>query len=314
MPPCVAYLPVHHAPRDLSHPDDAVFGCGRRLAARSGPAVIAPLAGVPRDPQRPTDRDTRGGFVVGADEAVAAHSCEDAAAPALPHGNTQCGRFAASETQQARERFAAYVMDGDFPCVGARSALNRGRLRFSLFDTLGDPATSEPLCRALYGFMREFESPGTDPVSFVAAFRRGADTEEGFEALLWAQLQSLHEFDRQFFGWDPSVGSDPAQADFSFSLGGRGLFVVGLHPQASRIARRAPDATLVFNFHSQFEALRADGKYGGMQKAVRRRDLALQGSLNPSLALFGEASEALQYSGRAAAADWKCPFKPGTGA
>lgn len=233
--------------------------------------------------------------------AAGAHpSSSSCAAPAQPtsRGETEC----------ARARFAAYLSDAAFPCVGARSALNRGRLRFGLFDTLGDAATAEPLCRALYAFMREFESPGVDPVSFAAAFRRGADDEAGFEALLWQQLQALHEVDRQRFGWDAAVGSDPSRDDFSFCVGGRALFVVGLHPQASRLARRAPQTTLVFNFHAQFEALRASGKYDPMQKAVRRRDVALQGSINPTLALFGEASAARQYSGRATETDWRCPF------
>jgi FPC/CPF motif-containing protein YcgG len=233
--------------------------------------------------------------------------------PARPRAGRSgpCRTDLTGPTEEARQRFTTHVMTSGFPCVGARSALNRGRWRFALFDTLGDPATAEPLCRALHAFMREFEAPGTDPVSFVAAFRSGADSEAGFEALLWSQLQSLHEVDRQRFGWDPGVGSDPARTDFSFSIGGRGLFVVGLHPQASRLARRTPDPTLVFNFHDQFEALRARGTYGGLQEAVRRRDLALQGSLNPSLALFGDASEARQYSGRAVEPDWQCPFRAG---
>jgi hypothetical protein len=45
-----------------------------------------------------------------------------------------------------------------------------------------------------------------------------------------------------------------------------------------------------------------------MQEAIRQRDIALQGSINPVLARFGEASEARQYSGRAVESNWKCPF------
>lgn len=207
------------------------------------------------------------------------------------------------------DAFAAHVMDPRFPCVGARAALNRGRLRFGVFGELGTRATARPLCAALYRFLDEFESPGLDPVTFVAVFSKGAQTETAFETLLWQQLDALHEVDRESFGWDPSVSSRPASSDFSFSVGGRGLFVVGLHPNASRRARRAPATTLVFNLHDQFEALRASGKYATMQKVIRERDLALQGSINPVLAEFGEASEALQYSGRAVQPDWRCPFR-----
>ena len=53
---------------------------------------------------------------------------------------------------------------------------------------------------------------------------------------------------------------------------------------------------LVFNFHDQFEALRADGKYAGLQRVVRSRDVKLQGFINPMLSGFGEDSEARQYS------------------
>jgi FPC/CPF motif-containing protein YcgG len=41
---------------------------------------------------------------------------------------------------------------------------------------------------------------------------------------------------------------------------------------------------------------------------VREREIALQGSLNPNLADFGERSEARQYSGRAVEDQWRCPF------
>ncbi len=92
------------------------------------------------------------------------------------------------------------------------------------------------------------------------------------------------------------------------SIAGRAFFVVGLHPAASRMARRSPHPSLVFNFHNQFQTLKATGKYAKMQDVIRSRDLALQGSVNPVLARFGEASEARQYSGRAVTADWVCPF------
>jgi FPC/CPF motif-containing protein YcgG len=47
-----------------------------------------------------------------------------------------------------------------------------------------------------------------------------------------------------------------------------------------------------------------------MQRATRKRDIALQGSLNPNLADFGTAPETRQYSGRPVGPDWRCPFHP----
>ena len=65
---------------------------------------------------------------------------------------------------------------------------------------------------------------------------------------------------------DPSVSSNPAEPDFSLSFGGRAFFVVGLHPNASRPARRFPRPSLVFNLHKQFEWLRNSGVYERMRQ------------------------------------------------
>lgn len=159
-------------------------------------------------------------------------------------------------------------------------------------------------------YSQEFFDPGTAPVSFVAVFDEfDAADEVTFESVLWDQLQALHDQDREEgIGWDSSVSNDPSNENFSFSVGGRAFFVVGLHPGASRMARRTPVPCIVFNFHNQFESLKASGRYTGMQDAIRTRDTALQGSVNPVLARFGESSEAIQYSGRAADSSWKCPF------
>ena len=180
----------------------------------------------------------------------------------------------------------------------------------SRFGDMAGADTTQELWKALVRYSQEFPDPGSAPVSFVAVFDEiEAGNEATFERLLWRQLQALHDHDHaRGIVWDRSVNSDPSQADFSFSVGGRAFFVVGMHPGASRMARRAPSPCIVFNFHNQFESLKASGKYAGMQDAIRIRDTALQGSVNPVLARFGDSSEAVQYSGRAADGAWKCPF------
>jgi FPC/CPF motif-containing protein YcgG len=135
---------------------------------------------------------------------------------------------------------------------------------------------------------------------------------------LWRQLQYLHGADAEHFGWDPNVSSDPRDPHFSFSFGGRAFYVIGMHGQNSRVARRFPWPALVFNPHEQFQRLRTDGKWRRMQRSIRARELVLQGSVNPMLSDFGEESEARQYSGRTVPEDWtpplggngggKCPF------
>jgi FPC/CPF motif-containing protein YcgG len=204
------------------------------------------------------------------------------------------------------EDFRSFVDTRDFPCVGAKSALHRERIEFEICDRLGAAESAQTLRAGLERFSARHPDPGLEPVSFVAIFREQVGGEKDFHERLWTQLQVLHDIDIVDHPWAADVSADPASPDFSFSVASRAFFVVGLHPRSSRLARRAPHPTLVFNFHDQFEALRECGRYGKLQAAIRERDVALQGDINPVLAQFGEASEALQYSGRPTGG---CPFR-----
>jgi len=75
------------------------------------------------------------------------------------------------------------------------------------------------------------------------------------------------------------------------------------------VARRAPLPTLVFNPHDQFEELRAEGRFDHMRSTIRRRDVDLQGFVNPMVADHGDSTEALQYSGRQHPTGWQPPLE-----
>lgn len=204
--------------------------------------------------------------------------------------------------------FDRFVRGGDHPCVMARSVLARRTVEFGRYGALGDPASARALCADLERASRAPRPAGAN-WSFVALFPGPPPADEAaFESMLWRQLQQMHDFDSARHGWDPSVSSDPEDPRFSFSVGGRAFYVIGLHPAASRMARRFDHVALVFNPHAQFERLRADGRYGKVKGSIRERDVALQGSVNPMLADHGERSEARQYSGRAVDERWRCPF------
>ncbi|MBV9772432.1 MAG: YqcI/YcgG family protein [Gemmatimonadetes bacterium] len=208
--------------------------------------------------------------------------------------------------ERIRDDFHSFVLAPDFSCLGARAALRHDAYRFGAYGGMGSPAATAALARDLADFGRG--AGDADFATFVAAFvdpAPGGEVE--FEARLWEQLRRLHDADPAP-GGDPSVSDDPEDAHFSFSFAGTAFFVVGLHPDSSRLARRFGWPTLVFNPHAQFERLRADGRYGRLRQAIREREVALQGSLNPNLGDFGEASEARQYSGRATDDSWRCPF------
>lgn len=211
--------------------------------------------------------------------------------------------------EQVHAEFRSRILEARFSCVGARAAVNSGAYRLGVYDDMTDSGALAGLARDLFTFTQEQPALGSDFSTFAASFAGPVITsEEEFEKHLWTVLQTLYDVDRLYNPPDPKVAEDPEAGDFGFSFAGRGFFVIGLHPASSRLARQFGWPTLVFNAHSQFDRLKADGRYSKLQGAIRAREMALQGSLNPNLSDFGERSEARQYSGRAVEEDWRCPF------
>lgn len=208
------------------------------------------------------------------------------------------------------QRFHAFIQDRSFPCVGAKSALGRGQMRTIVGRDLRSGWDDLRILPSLMAIAQDY---ARDPVPFqslAVVFEEDAGlTEEEFERYLWKRVQSLTDKD----AWlgqspDPRVSSDPDDPHFSLSFGGEAFFVVGLHPRASRPARRFERPALVFNLHDQFEQLRASGVYEKLRGTILDRDIALAGDINPMLARHGTISEARQYSGRAVDKAWKCPM------
>jgi FPC/CPF motif-containing protein YcgG len=208
---------------------------------------------------------------------------------------------------KAHLEFRRLVMRPDFSCLGAKAAFNENAYDFAVFGEMATKRATARLSEKLFDFTRSPIMNENEFSSFVAVFQGPLDlTEREFETCLWLQLRQLHDADR--YDWDPRVSSDPNDPHFSFSFARQAFYVIGMHAHSSRDARRFPWPTLVFNPHEQFEKLRTDKKWKRMQDAIRKRELALQGSINPMLSDFGEESEARQYSGRAVSEDWKTPI------
>jgi uncharacterized protein len=207
--------------------------------------------------------------------------------------------------------FAAFIQSEAFPCVGAKSALALDGL---VVVEAGDFASSghdADIHRALTQFGLRIVEDGARLSSFACLFSHGRKlSEDEFEAALWERAQGLHDIDAASGArWADGVSREPDSSDFSFSVGGVAYFVVGLHPGASRAARRFCRPALIFNPHAQFERLRADGRYFAMQSIIREREIARHGSINPMLSDFGSGREAAQYSGRQVGDSWTCPLK-----
>ena len=212
---------------------------------------------------------------------------------------------------QVADRFRAFIEDAAFPCVGAKSALARGTLKIvvarDIESAWNDVKIHDELLEWAFDYRRNPEGLRSLAVVFEA---RSQLSESEFEARMWERIQSLADKDAwRGQEYDPGVSADPDNPHFSLSFGCEAFFVVGLHPNASRPARRFDHPVLVFNLHDQFERLRAEGLYEGMRTKILARDVKLAGQVNPMLSRHGEASEAAQYSGRLVGDDWTCPFR-----
>ncbi|MDP4022542.1 guanitoxin biosynthesis heme-dependent pre-guanitoxin N-hydroxylase GntA [Methylobacterium sp. NEAU 140] len=209
------------------------------------------------------------------------------------------------------ERFRTFIRHTPFPCVGAKSALSRGQLRTIVARDIGSGWDDTRIYPALLAFICRYREQPDLFQSFAVIFEGPRSlSEEAFEAALWERVQSLSDKDG-CLGQDPDprVAADPEDPHFSLSLGGEGFFIVGLHPGASRRARRFEAPVLVFNLHDQFARLRAEGRYERLRDSIVERDVSWTGSANPMLAQHGQSSAARQFSGRAVSEDWVCPFQ-----
>ncbi|MGW8191088.1 guanitoxin biosynthesis heme-dependent pre-guanitoxin N-hydroxylase GntA [Sphingomonas hankookensis] len=215
---------------------------------------------------------------------------------------------------EAQDRLEAllfdHVDDRAFPCVGAKSAMARGTLDVLACSSIDSAWDDVRIHDALMRLAEDYRRDRAMYRSFAVVFEGPGDlSEPEFERALWQRVQSLSDKDVwRGQDYDARVSADPDNPHFSLSFGGEAFFIVGLHPRASRPARRFERPTLVFNLHDQFERLRAEGKYETMREKILVRDEALAGSRNPMLARHGAASEARQYSGRVVDERWACPF------
>ena len=209
------------------------------------------------------------------------------------------------------QRFRDHIDAAEFPCVGAKSALARGTLKIVPARSLTSAWNDVQIHDEVLHWAFEYRKDPQGLRSLAVVFEGPDDlSEPEFERAMWERLQSLADKDAwRGQPYDSSVSPDPDDPHFSLSFGGEAFFVVGLHPHASRPARRFEHPVLVFNLHDQFERLRAEGRYERMREAIIDRDVALAGSPNPMLARHGEASEAAQYSGRLVDEGWRCPFR-----
>lgn len=207
-------------------------------------------------------------------------------------------------------KLVSFITSKNFSCVAAKTAIHNQTLIHrdykggdisEFIDTLYSDVHH-------FGMIRLILSKTQS--TFVATFSEIQTTDEAtFGRLFWAIVNQLHKLDiYNEYQWAQGFDSDPESKNFAFSLQEEAYFLVGINPNATRISRRFDYPGMVFNSHQQFKYLKEARVYGRLQKAIRNREIALQGYLNPNLSDFGESSEAKQYSGVPIDNGWECPF------
>ncbi|WP_158827689.1 guanitoxin biosynthesis heme-dependent pre-guanitoxin N-hydroxylase GntA [Mucilaginibacter lacusdianchii] len=218
-----------------------------------------------------------------------------------------------AEQDYIKEEFKAFIDDPSFPCVAAKAALNKDHMKLFVAGHLACPKDDAAILDFIYDFVDNYRKSEAQFHTACVIFPDATGINEAtFESFLWMRLQSLSNLDAKRYGYDQRVSSDPQSENFSFSLKEEAFFVIGLHADSSRQARRFNYPVIVFNPHDQFEELRYLERYDKMKNIVRKKDVALSGSINPMLQDFGTASEVYQYSGMKYDSTWQCPFKRNT--
>ena len=86
--------------------------------------------------------------------------------------------------------FRGFVLNPQFVCVAAKSAVHNETYRLGIYDRLASPEATAGLGHDLGRFLREIEPFDSEFTTFVATFREPTELDEvAFERLLWEQLQ-----------------------------------------------------------------------------------------------------------------------------
>lgn len=207
---------------------------------------------------------------------------------------------------------SSLVFANNYPCIAALKTLSTRQYSTGVFGELGAGNQSHRLATELLAMRDEQKRTGSLELSFFAVFPDLADmSEDEFEQRLWKELSLLTTVPGIDPTWDPAFSENPEDKNFCFCLGGTAFFVVGMHPNSSRLSRRIRFPTLVFNVYEQFKELDRRNRYQPMIQANRKRDRLFQGDVNPMSEKYNDVWESIQFSGKNNSDEWKCPFHKG---
>jgi uncharacterized protein len=197
-----------------------------------------------------------------------------------------------------KDELVDFIGQLSFPCIMAKTVAHKGLLQV---ETVSDfnASSAKSVLTEIYGFIDSYRQKQQRLSSFAVILHSELSSPfDSFEQNFWAFLSQLNHYDKEKYPHDDRVSSDYLDDAFSFSLKAEAFFILALHPQSPRWSRRFKYPAIIFNPHAQFERLRRVGIFTKVRNIIRKRDMLLQGSINPMLNDFGEKSEVYQYLGR----------------
>lgn len=195
------------------------------------------------------------------------------------------------------EQLSQFILDKNFPCIMAKSVIKTGHMQ--VLRVKNAPESVNEVLGQLYSFIDDYREHPKKLRSFIVVLddEKALDFEH-YEKVFWEFLSRMSIEDKKRYPHDPRVSDDPQHADFSYSIKSEAFFILALHPNSPRFARRFLKPAIVFNLHQQFEQMREKGVFTKIRNLIRMKDKLLQGSINPMLTDFGESSEIFQYLGK----------------
>ena len=210
---------------------------------------------------------------------------------------------------KAQTDLLSFIDDKSFPCIMAKAVMKQGFLNIKVVEEIDSAHSCEEVLTELYQFISKIRAENPKLSSFALVIQNEKYREfEVFEKSFWPFLSALAKADHAQYPHDPRVGDDPKENDYSYSLMSEAFFILALHPQSERLARKFAYPAIIFNPHIQFEKMRQGGIFKKVRDTIRMRDLKLQGTENVMLKDFGERSEVYQYLGKAYAGDEEIPL------
>ena len=202
----------------------------------------------------------------------------------------------------------ALVSQPNYPCIAALKSIYKKDFQIGIYGEFGSGQSWSALRQDLLRFVELQKQSKSIYLTYFAVFQPQTFSEESFETALWNELSNLTSTEEMLEDWADPSHADPSDKNFRFSLGGTEFFVVGLHTNSSRLARKFPYPMMIFNVFAQFEALEKLGQYESMIQTNRSRDIKFQGQVNPMVEQHGDNWEPIQFSGKSNSKEWKCPF------